>query len=87
MNRLNSSSCSIESGVIYLDIISNLERVSDHAVNIAQQVIAGRIVNKKVYKDNHTPAYTYTLFSRQALDLLQRQTTRNRDQPRIAYLF
>lgn len=46
MNRLNSSSCSIESGVIYLDVISNLERVSDHAVNIAQQVIAGRIVNK-----------------------------------------
>lgn len=46
MNRLNSSLCSIESGVIYLDIISNLERVSDHAVNIAQQVIAGRIVNK-----------------------------------------
>ena len=46
MNRLNSSSCSIESGVIYLDIISNLERVSDHAVNIAQQVIEGRIVNK-----------------------------------------
>ena len=46
MNRLNSSSCSIESGVINLDIISNLERVSDHAVNIAQQVIAGRIVNK-----------------------------------------
>ena len=46
MNRLNSSSCSIESGVIYLDIISNLERVSDHAVNIAQQVIAGRIVHK-----------------------------------------
>lgn len=46
MNRLNSSSCSIESGVIYLDIISNLERVSDHAVNIAQQVITGRIVNK-----------------------------------------
>ena len=46
MNRLNSSSCSIESGVIYLDIISNLERVSDHAVNIAQQVIAGRIVDK-----------------------------------------
>lgn len=46
MNRLSSSSCSIESGVIYLDIISNLERVSDHAVNIAQQVIAGRIANK-----------------------------------------
>ena len=46
MNRLSTNSCNIESGVIYLDIISNLERVSDHAVNIAQQVIAGRIVNK-----------------------------------------
>nr|WP_317331148.1 Na/Pi cotransporter family protein [uncultured Romboutsia sp.] len=46
MNRLNNNSCSIESGVIYLDIISNLERVSDHAVNIAQQVITGRIANK-----------------------------------------
>ena len=45
MNRLNSSSCSIDTGVIYLDIISNLERVSDHAVNIAQQVIAGRVTN------------------------------------------
>ena len=46
MNRLNSSSCSIDSGVIYLDIISNLERVSDHAVNIAQQVIAERVTSK-----------------------------------------
>ena len=45
MNRLNSSSCSIDTGVIYLDIISNLERVSDHAVNIAQQVIAERVSN------------------------------------------
>ena len=46
MKRLNGSSCSIESGVIYLDIVSNLERVSDHAVNIAQQVIAGRALSK-----------------------------------------
>ena len=45
MNRLNSSSCSIDSGVIYLDIISNLERVSDHAVNIAQQVITASVSN------------------------------------------
>ena len=46
MNRLNSSSCSIDSGVIYLDIISNLERVSDHAVNIAQQVITASVSSK-----------------------------------------
>ena len=39
MNRLNESLCSIDAGVIYLDIISNLERISDHSVNIATQVI------------------------------------------------
>ncbi len=46
MNRLNTNSCNIESGVVYLDIISNLERVSDHAVNIAQQVISARALSK-----------------------------------------
>lgn len=45
MYRLNNNLCSIENGVIYLDIISNLERISDHAVNIAQQVIAKRLGN------------------------------------------
>ena len=43
MRRLNENLCSIDSGVIYLDIITNLERVSDHAVNIAQQVIAQQV--------------------------------------------
>ena len=46
MARLNSNSCSINSGIIYLEIITNLERVSDHAVNIAQQVIAERVTSK-----------------------------------------
>lgn len=45
MSRLNASSCSIDNGVIYLDVVSNLERVSDHAVNIAQQVISSRLSN------------------------------------------
>ena len=45
MRRLNDSSCSIDSGIIYLDILSNLERVSDHAVNIAQQVIAQQVIH------------------------------------------
>ncbi len=45
MNRLNYNSCSIDNGVIYLDVVSNLERVSDHAVNIAQQVISSRLSN------------------------------------------
>ena len=45
MYRLNNNLCSIENGVIYLDVISNLERISGHAVNIAQQVIAKRLGN------------------------------------------
>ena len=45
MNRLNANLCSIDNGVIYLDVVSNLERVSDHAVNIAQQVISSRLAN------------------------------------------
>lgn len=45
MNRLNSNSCSIDNSIIYLDVVSNLERVSDHAVNIAQQVISSRLSN------------------------------------------
>ena len=45
MHRLNNSLCSIDNGVVYLDIITNLERISDHAVNIAQQVISQRSMN------------------------------------------
>ncbi|SCH62309.1 Na/Pi cotransporter family protein [Romboutsia sp. Marseille-P6047] len=49
MKRLNEGSCSIDAGVIYLDIISNLERVSDHSVNIATQVItSNKDVNESV---------------------------------------
>ena len=46
MRRLNNNMCSIDNGIIYLEIITNLERVSDHAVNIAQQVIS-QSVNAK----------------------------------------
>lgn len=37
--RLNRQSCSAEAGVIFLDIISNLERIGDHASNIALAVL------------------------------------------------
>lgn len=35
ISRLLDKECNIESGVLFMDIISNLERVSDHAFNIA----------------------------------------------------
>ncbi|WP_346937041.1 Na/Pi cotransporter family protein [Clostridium sp.] len=36
IKRLNSGSCDAIVGTIFLDLISNLERVGDHAVNIAE---------------------------------------------------
>ncbi|MDK2562501.1 Na/Pi cotransporter family protein [Romboutsia sedimentorum] len=39
MNRLNKHSCSIDSGIIYLDLLTNLERISDHSASIAKRVL------------------------------------------------
>ncbi|MDO4324500.1 MAG: Na/Pi cotransporter family protein [bacterium] len=33
--RLSQGTCSTEAGIIFLDVLSNLERISDHAKNIA----------------------------------------------------
>ena len=38
INRLSQRKCKTEAGVVFLDIISNLERISDHAYNIAGYV-------------------------------------------------
>ena len=38
IERLANKSCKPEAGVIFLDIISNLERISDHALNIVEYV-------------------------------------------------
>lgn len=43
IHRLNNNLCSIDGGIIFLELTSNLERISDHAVNIAQQVIANKL--------------------------------------------
>ncbi|MEG1410912.1 MAG: Na/Pi cotransporter family protein [Terrisporobacter sp.] len=40
MERLNDGSCTIDSGVLFLDLLTNLERVSDHSCNIANQVVS-----------------------------------------------
>ncbi|MGB3367304.1 MAG: Na/Pi cotransporter family protein [Acidaminobacteraceae bacterium] len=39
IKRLNDGKCKADSGVIFLDIISNLERIGDHSSNIAYAVL------------------------------------------------
>ncbi|NMA83488.1 MAG: Na/Pi cotransporter family protein [Epulopiscium sp.] len=39
IQRLANNECSATAGVVFLDVISNLERISDHASNIAMSVI------------------------------------------------
>ena len=45
IDRINKFQCIPASGIVFLDLISNLERVSDHSVNIAQYII--EVVEKK----------------------------------------
>lgn len=40
--RTNAGACSAQSGMIFVDIVSNLERIGDHAVNIADAVLGKR---------------------------------------------
>ncbi|WP_413645624.1 Na/Pi cotransporter family protein [Marinococcus sp. PL1-022] len=37
--RLNEGQCSGSAGIVFVDILSNLERIGDHAVNIAETVL------------------------------------------------
>ncbi|MBM7838132.1 phosphate:Na+ symporter [Alkalihalobacillus xiaoxiensis] len=39
IKRMNDGECSGAAGIIFVDIISNLERIGDHSVNIAEAVI------------------------------------------------
>lgn len=41
--RLNEGICSANAGMVYVDILSNLERISDHSLNIAEEVLGGKI--------------------------------------------
>jgi len=39
IRRLNNGGCSATVGAVFLDIISNFERIGDHATNIAETII------------------------------------------------
>lgn len=37
--RMNEGACTGQAGIVFVDIVSNLERIGDHAVNIAEAVL------------------------------------------------
>ncbi len=41
IRRLRESGCTVEAGVVYGEILTNLERVSDHCSNVAAAIIEG----------------------------------------------
>ncbi len=43
MDRLARGMCSADRGIVFLDVLSNLERISDHSVNIAEYVEAEKV--------------------------------------------
>jgi phosphate:Na+ symporter len=38
IERLNNFICDPNSGIVFLDVISNLERIGDHSLNIAESI-------------------------------------------------
>ena len=55
--RLKEGGCSIEGGVVFLDVLTNTERISDHCANIAGRIVGmGRdeVFNARLAKARET---------------------------------
>lgn len=50
IERLSNAECNVNSGIHFLEMLGNLERVSDHAMNIAQ-VVLNEFREEKKYHD------------------------------------
>jgi phosphate:Na+ symporter len=48
IQRLSDGSCEVKSGVMFLDVISNLERISDHSSKIAYYIIDNKIIKDSI---------------------------------------
>ena len=48
IKRLNEGKCHPEAGVLFLDVISTLERIADHANNLAEAVTGASMATEEV---------------------------------------
>ncbi|MBU1894390.1 MAG: PhoU domain-containing protein, partial [Candidatus Omnitrophica bacterium] len=39
VNRLNKGRCNLKSGLVFIDLVDNFEKIGDHLTNIAQGVM------------------------------------------------
>ncbi|NLC68985.1 MAG: Na/Pi cotransporter family protein, partial [Clostridiaceae bacterium] len=51
LKRLNSGLCNPQAGVIFIELIHNLERIADHCNNIAEAVLADHKINPEEYEN------------------------------------
>ena len=51
IDRLSNAECNVNSGIHFLEMLGNLERVSDHAMNIAQVVLNENREEKNYHDD------------------------------------
>ena len=52
ISRLSNAECTVNAGIHFLDLLSNLERVSDHAMNIAQVVLNDHRKEKNYHEES-----------------------------------
>lgn len=49
IKRLNNNQCNADTGAVYLSLVSNLERISDHMQNVALSIKGYTVAPKRVY--------------------------------------
>lgn len=55
IDRLSNAECNVNSGIHFLEMLGNLERVSDHAMNIAQVVLNENRTEKNYHDEAIMP--------------------------------
>ena len=53
IDRLSNAECSVNAGIHFIDLLGNLERVSDHAMNIAQVVLNEHRAEKNIHEEKN----------------------------------
>ncbi|WP_312060047.1 Na/Pi cotransporter family protein [Anaerotignum sp.] len=55
IERLTNAACNVNAGIHYLELLANLERISDHAMNISQVVLSEHRYNRRLNEEGATP--------------------------------